>query len=168
MIDSDQTGYITVGKAQRVNVLLAPHLTLKHISEDADRLFEIAQIQTHISEIHWLQSWAKQVRKNHYHLGFVQDFVDSFDKMDRDTNMRHVLESDYLCKVGVQVLCGMMKWKDSAIKKIAMRPENIRRERALQKRRNTENKALQTLMGKTMGTNKKKQMGNRKRSKNLL
>merc|ERR1712096_546760 len=81
VIDSDSSGFISCAKAKRMNMLLAPHLSLEEADADVSRLFQVATAGEFMSELQWLQSWATHVRQNNFDLTFVQDFVQSFDDM---------------------------------------------------------------------------------------
>ena len=72
IIDADNSGYITMEQCKRINILLDPHLSLIDVECDVSKLFQVAEIENHISEIRWLQAWAKQVRTHNYSLTFVK------------------------------------------------------------------------------------------------
>ena len=148
VIDSDGSGFISLAKAKRMNVLLAPHLSLEEADADVSRLFQVATAGDYISELQWLQAWAAHVRHNNFSLALVQDFVESFDHMRQHSNLEAVMGSHCASQFPA-VFSAMMKWKNKSLATVQVKQEN---ERFLKSReRSFENKVhkIKTLMTDT-------------------
>ena len=123
IIDAHNNGFITKKEVRRVNVLLAPHLTLDQVDEDVDQLFTYFNSNC-ITEMQWLQAWAETVLQQNYDLDAVKIFVDSFDAVNNEeTDFKKILSSQYAEDLGINVFMGMNKWKGRAKLKAKVKRE---------------------------------------------
>lgn len=118
IIDGDGSGYISQDEVHRMNTLLAPHLTLAEVKKDFSVFFEAVEVSNHMSELQWLQSWARCVKERNYDLDCVQRFVDTFDGIHEQSNMQAVLGSDFASDLGLPIFSGLMKWKSRSVARL--------------------------------------------------
>ena len=137
MIDSDRSGYITRQKAFRINMLLAPHVSLDEIHQDVNILFDYVDAD-YVSELQWLRSWANSVIQQNYDLQHVQEFIESFDYMNENTDFEAILSSDYVSQIGLNVFSKMMKWKLRAMSIAEIKQQQLIAQQEMEKRKQEE------------------------------
>lgn len=115
IIDADNNGFITKEEVTRMNVLIAPHLTLNEINRDVNQLFAHFG-SNHITELEWLKAWSNIAIQQNYDLDAVNNFVHSFDAINNndDTDFQKILSSDFSSNIGINVFIGIIKWKRRA------------------------------------------------------
>merc|ERR1712096_200765 len=86
----------------------------------------------YISEIRWLRAWANQVRSNRFELDFVRRFVESFARCQESTNMKVLLQCEYVTKFPV-VFRRVTSWKKHAQIAVSLRKaeEEWQKDRAI-------------------------------------
>ena len=137
MIDSDRSGYITREKAFRINMLLAPHVSFDEIHQDVNILFDYVDAD-YVSELQWLRSWANSVIQQNYDLQHVQEFIESFDYMNENTDFEAILSSDYVSQIGLNVFSKMMKWKLRAMSIAEIKQQQLIAQKEMEKRKQEE------------------------------
>lgn len=132
IIDSDNTGFMSLEKARRMNMILSPHISLTDLDNDVTVLFRAAEAGDYISELRWLRAWASQVRSNGFELDFVRRFVESFARCAENIDMKVLLQCEYVTKFPT-VFHRVTSWKNHAQATVAIRlaEEEWQKDRAI-------------------------------------